>query len=337
MKRPDLTDALCERLLAADVNHLHLAAAAAACPETRWKRLPLRTNQLLDDTTPLQPALDVALSNTDIETFLGIYEEFVAGYILSGELKARAPMTYLTEALNLTPLDAAHLFSDGQSRPGRRSARPGHLLLLVVALAELARQNYPVKMVQHDPDSYVVIVSTNGVFVSFGISRGRPVTNLKVKPQRRLAQVRNRQGLVWAGREQSVAIERTNHSAFAQILQLPNVVPAVLGGMSLSAWEMMVGILRWRCRGQVSTKIQAAIAAPPDGASCRQALRLASGFVNFDRPHQDLMRLLVPLCVSREKFYDLFGYAPRGALKPERVQQWRIALDTISDNLKDLP
>jgi hypothetical protein len=126
----------------------------------------------------------------------------------------------------------------------------------------------------------------------------------------RLAPVRCARGLVHSGRGRVVAREPSHTSVYARLAALAQHEPGLLG--EPEGVRLALNILRWRARGHEPRCINAAVTEGVDPVGLRQALRLASGFQQFERPYQQIQALLVPAYVRHEKFKELFGLGAAG-------------------------
>jgi hypothetical protein len=328
----ELEDLVAERLELASVNRRQIFDACDKVATVTWPRLPLYTDVALDGE-PLQRFLKVRC-DLDLEAFVAVYEEFVAGYLLTHELSSAAPIGWLTRQLGLSGVDAAQLFSDGSPRRGRRASGPRELTLITVALAALANYTYGGLILYDDPVRFAVNVPGDRVGFDFGVMEGKPITNLgKGGLGPRVRAVRHHSRLVHAGRQRAAVAEASSHSVFCQLQALGRVAPDIAGDSE--GWNLALAILRHRARGNQPKRLVRAIADRVDPVGFKQALRLAAGFQEFDYPHQQLKLLLCPAYVKPEQFRELFGLSPRNGLTPQRAQEWRLALDHLSDSIKE--
>lgn len=330
----ELRDIVAARVALAGVTRRQLEAACSAVPQVGWERLPLYTDLTIEGL-PLQTYLKVRCP-LDLETFISVYEEFVAGFLLTRELASTSATLWLTKHLMLLPLDATRLFSDGVRRRGRRHRSPRHLVQAVVSVAAIAEYNYGAQIVKSDATQFVVETQLDSTPIQFGMIDGRPVTNLgKQRLGTRVSPVRHRSGLVHSGRRRVVELEHSHASLYSELAAFNKWRPNVLSESS-EGFKLALSLVRHAARRRVPRQLADVVPNGSDPAAFRQAVRLASGFENFGTPYSEIRQLLVPTFVKPDEFHELFGNAPRaGLLTHQRAQQWKLALDYLSERLKE--
>lgn len=327
MPRPDLARQVADRVKLIGVTREQLDAACDRSETVTWQRLPLYTDLTLDGE-PLQRFLTFKV-DVDLDTFAGLYEEFLAGFILTKEYHGQSPYLWVRKKFGVPDERARQLFPTATR--GKIYVSPQEMLLVLVVIAALADYTFG-GVIEHDFISFTVAVGK----YRFGVEGGRPVTNYPSHPAI-VARPFCKLGLQHYGRTRATSVEPSKATLLNQLKAW-----AGLGdGFDLlledaGGFLLALNLLRHANHGDAPQVVKMAIKESYDITLRRQALRFAAGFQNSEDPLGDLRRALVPVILTYAEFKDTFGHCRPGQRpSSQRAAEWRAAIDNLAQELEE--
>jgi len=282
-----------------------------------WTRPPLYTNLTLLGE-PLQPYLEVAC-DLALEELVDVYEQFVAGYVASDDLRGILSDDWLGEHLNLASPVARMLFAPPLGAVvGCRS----HKLANILQFAALVSYNFPhTKIITSD--AFVVRVEDTGY--SFGAMNGAFISNMRYEDTQKLPPVRMFRGSLW---ELARSAARRRHSMMIhdRLGYWAETQPEA------NALQLALAILWWRNSNSSATTFQRMFLPKKPKPPVDEAVRRAREVLDSGNPLAELKDVFVPMHMPINEFIKLFA-SPYQKMKLPLSEEMRRKFEESLDQL----